>query len=395
MKQKILLVVTVMFFCASSALAQSQDFVFKTKSQPHKKGFSHSVSITCLNGVWTPLVQGYENNPEPAQESLIWQYLGQISKSPQTWQSCPEEYQVLEGTWQGFKESAATIQKTSGSVSAAASASAATEKGAVASATAAASATQQTWEAPPPTESWYQERSSEIQIQQHAQSSSVTIRGDRRRTAVLQGIIPSYWQGIPKIGIVHDNSLNNRVVVKGNGGTETIIFTEKTVSRLEKMATNPASGDSLTSICPSQARQLGRALGRPSLTYVPKKTACQDGACEHSKARHLKACTQPLDWRATSNGTPVAYVVCELRGGKREDQVSAAWRFDPKKQGAGPDGWYLGIVRYSQWQPENGTAAWDQIPAASWAHVERISQRRPLPAEPPQLYDVCDFMLFN
>ena len=203
MKQKILLVVTVMFFCASSALAQSQDFVFKTKSQPHKKGFSHSVSITCLNGVWTPLVQGYENNPEPTQESLIWQYLSQISKYPQAWQSCPEEYQVLEGTWQGFKESATT---PGASVSATASASAAVEKGAVAEATAAASTTQQTWNEAPPTESWYQERSSEIQVQQHAQSSSVTIRGDRRRTAMLQGIIPSYWQGIPKIGIVHDNS---------------------------------------------------------------------------------------------------------------------------------------------------------------------------------------------
>ena len=171
-KMKRILVVIVMFFCASSALAQSQDFVFKTKSQPHKKGFSHSVSITCLNGVWTPLVQGYENNPEPAQESLIWQYLGQISKSPQTWQSCPEEYQVLEGTWQGFKESAATTPGAS--VSATASASAATEKGAVAEATAAASATQQTWSEGTPTESWYQERSSEIQVQQHAQSSSVT-----------------------------------------------------------------------------------------------------------------------------------------------------------------------------------------------------------------------------
>ncbi len=376
--KRMVIVTTMVFFvfgllasCATTAtskqkLVQGPDFIFRTKPDSHKKkGYAYSASISCIQGKWQKLVQGYNNNPY-TENSEIMSYLNSLN-SELLDSKCQSEYEVLSGTYKGFKPEDLTnslpVVKTEMSPQ----------------------PQQKTFDT-----DWYQKRKSAVQTQRHEQKNIVYVQANQRRVSMLRDIIPSHWQETAEVVTTIDSSLGNKTVVRGNGGTETIIFTEKTVARLEKMATNPASGDSLLAICPTQAKQLGRALGRPTLaTYT---ASCPGGNCEHAKIKHLKACTKPLDWHTTTNGTPVAYVVCELKGGKREGQISAAWRFDPYKSGAGADGWYLGFVKYSQWEP--AAADWGQIPQAAWAHIEKISQKRPAVASPPQLYDVCDFKLF-
>ncbi len=353
--------------CATTAtskqkLVQGPDFVFKTKPGPHPKKYAYGVSISCIQKRWQKLEQGYNGNPY-TEDPVIMDYFKTLNRSI-LGTPCSNEYEVLEGTYKGFKPE---DLMSSSSVSV----------------TTPPSQTQQNGF----DTIWYQKRNSAITLKRQANVNVVTVRGNRARIAMLSKIIPAYWQETAQITPVLDSTLGDDVWVTGNGGKERITFRSVTVTRLNRMMENPRTGDSLLSICPGQSTQLGRALGRPALaTYT---ASCPDGNCEHAKAKHLKNCTKPLDWSTTANGTPVAYVVCELKGGKVEGQISAAWRFDPYKPYVGSDGYYLGFVKYSRWEPV--MADWGGIPQTAWAHIERISQQRPMPTEPPVLYDVCGY----
>lgn len=69
----------------------------------------------------------------------------------------------------------------------------------------------------------------------------------------------------------------NHYWVVGPGGSRDIAFAPETIDRLDKVNTNPASGDSLISVCPNQAEALQEVMNAPAETSAANAPAyCKD-----------------------------------------------------------------------------------------------------------------------
>lgn len=89
--------------------------------------------------------------------------------------------------------------------------------------------------------------------------TEVVIQGDKVRSELVANFISSYFPGATGKA-VERSGLGEYVVVTGLGGTEKIHFSGKLVAKLKKLAANPKAGQGLTDICPTQARQLKKAV---------------------------------------------------------------------------------------------------------------------------------------
>jgi len=93
--------------------------------------------------------------------------------------------------------------------------------------------------------------------------------------SVLTETIGRYYPGISfKVSHLEGNSYK----VSGTGGSQTVVFSPETIRRLNKMNKNPASGDSLLSVCPSQAEGIRRAMTVPAVKTA-KSSYCPSGDC--------------------------------------------------------------------------------------------------------------------
>lgn len=90
-------------------------------------------------------------------------------------------------------------------------------------------------------------------------ADEVIVQGDKVRSELLANLVSSYFPGATGKA-VEKSGLGEYVVVTGLGGTEKIHFSGKLVAKLKKLAANPKAGQGLTDICPTQARQLKKAV---------------------------------------------------------------------------------------------------------------------------------------
>lgn len=96
------------------------------------------------------------------------------------------------------------------------------------------------------------------ELQKHeAVSCRVVLKGDLARTDVLRDIVRAYWHVDVEVQLSH----GHEVVVVGEGGTRRVPISNKLLGQLRKLVGNPNAGDSLTSLCPEQARLIREAIG--------------------------------------------------------------------------------------------------------------------------------------
>lgn len=117
----------------------------------------------------------------------------------------------------------------------------------------------------------------------YAQAGQVTIKGDSVRVSLVSGLINDYFPGSQVSTIIEPDG--EYVTVTGSGGFERIHFTPPLVERLQKLVSNPRAGDGLMNICPTQARQLSKAVGpmriapEQPMRAVERKSVCDQGGC--------------------------------------------------------------------------------------------------------------------
>lgn len=120
-----------------------------------------------------------------------------------------------------------------------------------------------------------------------AAERTITVKGDATRSSLVAGLVNSYFTGT-KATAEEDKTLNEYVLVIGSGGTtEKIHFSHKLVAKLQKLASNPRAGEGLLDICPTQARQLIKAVGPMKATAKgvgkPFKVVTVDANCPACK----------------------------------------------------------------------------------------------------------------
>jgi len=87
----------------------------------------------------------------------------------------------------------------------------------------------------------------------------------------ISGIVGMYYGTAPQVQSLGGNDYS----VTGPGGTQPVTFTPQTIGKLEKLMDNPRSGDSLVSICPSQAKAIRLAMvGSGNAPSGGMKDAC-------------------------------------------------------------------------------------------------------------------------
>lgn len=106
-------------------------------------------------------------------------------------------------------------------------------------------------------------------------TQGVTVIGDTERSALVAGLIKDYLN--VEIEVVIDANRGEYVMVTGPGGKQKIHFTPALVTKLVALRDNPQAGQGLMDICPTQARQIHAAIGKPS--PVATKSYCPDGSC--------------------------------------------------------------------------------------------------------------------
>lgn len=118
-----------------------------------------------------------------------------------------------------------------------------------------------------------------------ALATDVAVKGDAVRGPVVSGLVNSYFPGVKAVA-VEDKTLREDVIVVGPGGSEKIHFSEPLVTKLQKLTANPRAGQGLMDICPSQAKQLAKAVGpmpvakAPVITWEEKSSTCdRKGGC--------------------------------------------------------------------------------------------------------------------
>lgn len=123
-----------------------------------------------------------------------------------------------------------------------------------------------------------------VSVFAQAPARDVTVQGDSVRGPLVAGLISAYF-GIKAVPV--ESRLGEYVLVSGPGGEEKIHFSPKLVSRLQKLSGNPRAGEGLMNVCPTQARQIHKAVGGgPLVTFrddCGKKRAvlegCRPGLC--------------------------------------------------------------------------------------------------------------------
>jgi hypothetical protein len=122
-----------------------------------------------------------------------------------------------------------------------------------------------------------------------AQAGQVTVKGDSVRVSLVSGLINDYFPGSQVSTIIEPDG--EYVTVTGSGGFERIHFTPKLVARLETLVANPRAGDGLMNICPTQARQLSRAVGPMRATAEPIRQVEQKSVCDQKGGCYGKVLT--------------------------------------------------------------------------------------------------------
>lgn len=206
---------------------------------------------------------------------------------------------------------------------------------------------------------------------------TVALVGDAERTEALKSIIGSYW-GVKDFST--QSGTNKEVIVTGIGGTKTVPISDKLLANLNKVIGNKMAGESLNSLCPTQAGLLREALGDMK---AYQKGICPDGNCQ--SARVLKKCQEI---GKTSDG--IIILVCDAQG-KPEGTTAGKWCFAPEH-----GGWVRQLMVYLTYAP-NENEYQNLIPSDSagvWKHLEEISSWNQFPPNPKR-WDSCKYKSFS
>ncbi len=206
---------------------------------------------------------------------------------------------------------------------------------------------------------------------------TVKLVGDTERVNTLESVITSYW-GVRNFETQPEAS--KEVIVTGIGGTRAIPISDKLLANLKKVIGNRLAGESLNSLCPTQAGLLREALGDMK---AYQKGSCPDGSCQ--SARTLKKCQEI---GKTSDG--IIILVCDAQG-KPEGTTAGKWCFAPEH-----GGWVRQLMIYLTYAP-NENEYQNLIPsenAGVWKHLEEISSWNQFPSNPKR-WDSCKYKSFS
>jgi hypothetical protein len=90
---------------------------------------------------------------------------------------------------------------------------------------------------------------------------------------VISGVVSDYYGKTPNVSDLG----GNKYKVTGPGGTQVINFSPELISRLETLRTRPDAGQSLDTMCPTQARQIRLAMAAKA--QAPKASPCTAPDC--------------------------------------------------------------------------------------------------------------------